>query len=373
MNGMTKPPADSWRIVWLILAGSVAIKLALILHLGMVFHGDVVSAVNFGYGIHESTVSIRTHIAPTRTWVGPVLWFHLFQLAGPLGLKAFNLLAFLALVWVQYLIGRRFYNAATLLLALFLYAFFVAGHRQVMAGEPDDLMATLLFATGLLVFLRQDRVVGASVLMGLGFLFKFWIAILFGGFFLFIAWKRRWALLPRVAIAFVLPFLAVNLVDGFASLTAFLRSLESREGATAWSYVAWRMFSTGLLPALMLAAWTRVKEPSVHNQLFFLVPSTYLAYMVIFRDAYGTTGVMNLCMLLLSFLIARFLLINPFMGRGRARQRVLATMLAAYVLISAGMGLHASSRGTYAIQLRADCPEGRPFAERLCSTKPVSR
>lgn len=370
---ITHPWDNRWLLISLILAGSVAIKLALIFHVGLVFHGDVVSVVNFGYGIHEGVLSLRTHTHPTRTWVGPVMWFQLFQLAGPWGLKIVDMLAFLVLVGVQYALGRRLYSGETLLLALFLYAFFFAGHRQVMAGEPDDLVASILFAAGLLVFLQRDRVVVASALMGLGFLFKFWIAILFGGFLLFLLWQKRWLLLPRAVIGFALPFLAVNLVDGFASLTSLLRSLESREGATAWSYVGWRLFSTGLLPAVILAGWTRAREPSIHNQLFFLIPATYLAYMCLFRDAYGTTGVMNLCMLLLSFLIARFLLINPYMGSGRGRQRVLASLLAAYVLTSVGFALYDSSRATHAIQLRASCPEGQPFAERLCSTRPIKR
>ena len=70
---------------------------------------------NFGYGFHEGVISICTHIDHTRTFVGPVLWFHLFQVAGPWGLKTFRLLAFVALVSLQYLIGRRFYSRDTLL------------------------------------------------------------------------------------------------------------------------------------------------------------------------------------------------------------------------------------------------------------------
>jgi hypothetical protein len=53
MSDISKPSANGWRILWLILAGSIAIKLALILYLGPRFHGDVVRAVNFGYGLHE--------------------------------------------------------------------------------------------------------------------------------------------------------------------------------------------------------------------------------------------------------------------------------------------------------------------------------
>lgn len=342
-----------WPIIGLILAGSLTIQLLLILYLRGEFYTDVVRAVNFGYGVHEGVISIRTHIDHTRTFVGPVLWFHLFQVAGPWGLKAFNLLAFVALVSLQYLIGRRFYSRDTLLLALLLYAFFVASHRNVMAGEPDDMTAALFFTAGLLAYLRGGGVVGASVLMGAGFLFKFWVAIVFGGFVLFLASNRRWRSLPLVAIGFVLPFLGVNLIDGFASVTALLFSMENRAGLTTWGYVGWRLFSTGLLPAVLLAAWALVKERSSHNRLFFLVPSTYLAYVLIFRDAYGVTGVMTVCMLFLSFLIARFLLLNPYIGSGRARQRVLASVLAAYVLVSAGMALYDSAQATHPIELKA--------------------
>ncbi len=346
--------ASAGRIIAMILAGSIAIKLVLILYLGGDFHGDVVRAVNFGYGVHEGVLSIRTHFDNTKTWVGPVLWYHLFDLTGPYGLKLFNMLAFVALFGVQYLAGRRLYDRATLLLALFLFAFYVGAHRNVMAGEPDDMAAALLFAAGLLVFLRRDRVVGASVLIGLGFLFKFWVVIFFGGFALFLLWEKRWRELALAASSFLVPYLGVNLVDGFASLAALLWSVGRQSGLDSWSHIGWRLLSTGLLPAVLVSAWAVLRDPSRNNRLFLLVPSAYFAYVLVMRDAHAASAVMMLCMVYFGFLIAEFLLRNPYLGNRRLRRRVLVPVLAAYVVISAWLAYYDAERVTFPLEPNAE-------------------
>jgi len=340
-----------WRLIGLILAGSIAIKLLLILYVRAGVNGDLLRAVNFGYGIHEGVLSIRTHFVNSKTWVGPVLWYQLFDLAGPYGLKLFNMLAFLALLGVQYLTGRRFYHRTTLLLALFLLAFYAGSHRNVMAGEPDDMMAALFFATGLLVFLERDGVAGASLLMGLGLVFKFWVVIVFSGFAVFLLWEKRWRELALATAAFLVPFLIVNLVDGFASLSAILWSVGRQSGNHSWGEIGWRLLSTGLLPAAVASAWAVLQDPSRNNRLFFLVPIAYFAYILVLRDVGGVSSVMMLCMVYFSFLIAQFLLRNLSFGSPRLRRAVLASVLAAYVFLSAGLASYGTERSAYQLNL----------------------
>lgn len=195
------------RAIALVLLASVAVKAALALYVGNEFHTDVVRAVNFGQALYEGEASIRTHVDRTKTFLGPVLSFHVFRLAGPWGLKLFNLVAFVALFVVQLRICRRLGDTDILLPTLFLFAFYVGGHRNVMAREPDDMMAALLVATGILMFAKGQRVEAASVLMGLGILFKFWAGIFFGGFALALLAERRGKLLARAVPLALLPFL----------------------------------------------------------------------------------------------------------------------------------------------------------------------
>ncbi len=357
------PSAQDRRLIALILTGSIVIKLALALYLGTEFHGDTVRAVNFGYGVHDGAISIRTHFDNTKTWLGPVLWYQLFELAGPWGLKLFNLLVFVVLLGVQYRTGRRFYGRTSLLLALFLFAFYVGTHRNVMAGEPDDMTASLLFGIGLLVFLKREAVLGASMLMGLGFLFKFWTAIFFAGLCLFLLSDGRWRSLLVAVVAFVAPFIVVNLVDGFASLSALLWSIGRQSGQDDWGYIAWRLFSTGLLPAALVSAWALVREPSRGNRLCFLVPIPYLGYVLLMRDAHAASAVMMLCMVYFGFLIAQFLQESPLLGSGVARRRVMSAALAAYVAVMAGLAYYGADRITYPIELR-EGGAGREISSR---------
>jgi len=284
--------------------------------------------------------------------LGPVLWYRLLELAGPWGLKAFNMTAFVALYAVQYLTGRRLYGRVTVLLALFLFAFYVGTHRNVMAGEPDDMTAALLFATGLLVYLHRDRVIGASLIMGLGLLFKFWVGIFFSGFALFLLSERRWADAATASIAFLLPFACINLIDGFASLAALTWSFGQQSGYNDWYRVVWRLLSTGLLPAVLVSAWALARDPSWQNRLCFLVPIPYFAYVLLMRDAHAASAVMMLGMVYLGFLVAEFLLRSPYPGGRRARRYVLAAVLAAYVVVTTRLAYYGTAEWTYPLELR---------------------
>lgn len=343
--------AQELGIAGLILAGSLLIKLGLILHVGDGVNGDVIRAVRFGFGIREGIVSIDSHVMNTKTWVGPVLWYSLFDAAGPYGLKLFNALAFIAVFIVQYFSGRHFYDRRTRLIALFLFAFYVGSHRNVMAGESDDMLAALLFAIGLLSYQQVGRASAASVLMGLGFLFKFWTAIFFGGFFVYLLQEKRWKESALAALAFLVPFAVVNLLDGFASLSALLWSIGIQSGFSGWDAIGWRLLSTGLLPAVLASGWSVIRDPRRVNRLFFFVPGSYVAYVLIMRDAFAASAVMMLCMVYFGFLIAEFLVRGLSAQAPYVRRRALAAVLVSYAVISAGLAAYGTERSAYPLVL----------------------
>jgi hypothetical protein len=225
-----------------------------------------------------------------------------------------------------------------------------------MAGEPDDMIAALMFSTGLLIFLQKDRVIGAALLMGVGLLFKFWVAIFFGGFLLFLLSERQWTKLPLAGVSFLVPFACLNLIDGFASLTALLWSADHQSGYTAWKFIGRRLLTTGMLPAVLVAGWTTARAPNRSNRLCFFVPIPYFAYVLINRDAWAASAVMMLCMVYFGFLIGHFLLQSAMLGTGAVRRRVVTGVLAVYLVTSVGLALY-DARGSTA-PLRAGVGPG---------------
>jgi hypothetical protein len=344
-----RPPASpggSGRLaLGVLLAGALLVKLGLVFYLGERAYFDVNRAVNFGLGVQDGLISIRTHVDRTKTFVGPLVWSYLYTAAGVAGLKAFNLLAFVAFFLAQERVGRRLFARQVVLVALFLTAFYVGTNRNVSAGEPDDMAASLLFALGLLHFIRTDRIVGAGVLMGAGFLFKFWIAIFLAGFALHLAAGRRFRDLGVLGTCAAVPFLVVNLIDEFASVGALFATMQRQAGFSTWAQVALRFFSTGLLPAALLAAWAWRADPSERNRLLFLVPAPYVLYVVAARDAFAVTFVMMLCLFTWSFLVAGFLLQRLHLG---ARRGPLVGALALYAAGTAAISYHNLYRDTVA-------------------------
>jgi hypothetical protein len=315
-----------------VLAAAVVVQLAFIAYLGHRTYTDVVRSVSFGAGVESGVVGIRTHVENTKTFVGPLLWFRLASAFGLAGLKAFNVAAFVALFAVQAAIGRRLFDRRVTLYALAFTAFYTGTIRNVVAGEQDDMMASLLFALGALVWLAGRSTVAsaaAGVLMGCGFLFKFWVAIFFGGFAIFLAMRRDWRSLAAASMAFAVPFLCVTLVDGGASGTALFGSAERQRGYSSWATVGARLFVTGLLPAFVAAGLAAVRRPGLPTSFAFLLPAPYLFYVLGMRDAFATTFVMMLCLVFWSFPIMMLLLESRRLAVGRRLHAVLALYLIA--------------------------------------------
>jgi hypothetical protein len=74
-----------------ILFVSVLLKLFFIWYVDWYVDGrayyDVFNAINFGYLIHQKIFSIQINLANNKTFLGPILWFYLYQGFGILGLK----------------------------------------------------------------------------------------------------------------------------------------------------------------------------------------------------------------------------------------------------------------------------------------------
>ena len=104
----------------LILFGSILVKLAFIWYLDGRAYRDVFRAINFGYRLHQDIFSIHTEIINSKTFLGPILWFHLYQSFGMLGLKLLNIFVFVLLFFTQYALGKGRYGTSSIVFALFL-------------------------------------------------------------------------------------------------------------------------------------------------------------------------------------------------------------------------------------------------------------
>jgi hypothetical protein len=341
-----REPVDTRRLAALFL-GAVLIKLAFMWHLEGRVYPDVTRAINFGYALDRQILSIHTDFIRNKTFLGPSLWFHVHQSLGLTGVMLFNLLAFGLLFLTQYRLGRTRYEERSIVVALLLFAFYVGTNRNVAAGEPDDNLAALCFSLGILVYLDAKKPAYASLLMGLGFLFKFWVAVFLAGFGVYLLTRKRWRELLTVAAGSVVPFLVINGADGFESLRGLLASQDMQQGYSSWGSVGFKMLSTGLAPSVLIAAYVWLHDRSEQNTLFFFVSSAYAAYAVVQRDAFAASYVMMLCLMFSSFLIAEF------MSR-RLGARGLAAACALYIVLSSAITYHNLYEDTRPVVLRTN-------------------
>ena len=328
--------ARAWRtagrVLTSLLALSIVIKLAFIAYLHDQAYHDVFRTVHFGYLLDQGLFSIHHDSLVNKTFLGPVLWHAVYQRAGIAGLKLFNLLAFGALLWLQFSMGRRRFGDRTVSFAIVLFAFYVGTNRNVVAGEPDDMLAAVLFTGGVLVYLNTRKTFPAALFMGVAFLFKFSTGIFFAGFALYLLTRKRWKDLGLAALGMALPFLALNAIDGRQSWDGLLRSLDAQQGYTAWSIVAAKLLTTGMLFSVVLSflVWWRSRDAV--RSLFFFVPTAYFVYVLFKQNAFPVTFVMMQCLLFSSFLIAEFVL---RWRKGILERRWLAIGLLYAVLTSA--------------------------------------
>ncbi len=323
----SSPIINQAGAIALILLASLFIKVVFIWHLEGRVYGDVSRAIHFGYSIDQQILSIHTDFIRNKTFLGPTLWFYLYQSFGILGLKLFNLLIFALLFLTQYFLGRTRYSERGIVIALFLFAFYVGTNRNVVAGEPDDNLAVLFFSLGILVYVNRKRSLYSSLLMGLGFLFKFWVAVFFVGFVLYLLTRKFWRDFWLACVGMLLPFLIINCVDGFESMRGLLISLGMQRGYSDWGSVGYKMLSTGLAPSVLISGYAWLKNRNEQNTLFFFVPSTYFIYVIIQRDAFAASFVMMLCMVFSSFVIAEFIL-RALNSRGLILGAIFAIYLA---------------------------------------------
>ena len=339
-----------------ILFASILVKLGFIWYLDDRAYYDVLKALNYGCLVHKKIFSIHTDLINSKTFLGPVLWFPLYQSLGMLGLKLFNLLVFVLLFCTQYALGKGRYSARAIIIALFLVAFYVGTNRNVAAGEPDDNIAALLFSLGVLTYLNTKRPFVSSLLMGVGFLFKFWVAIFCVGFVVALRMTKRWRELWPAGVGMALPFLLINCIDGFASLHSLLMSeARQRGGHAAWSKVGFKMLSSGMIIAAVISAWTWLKQRNEHTTLFFFIPVAYVPYVLITKDPYAASFVMMLCLVFFSFLIAEFLLHAYDRWVTYWCSSVLIIFFASYLLLTSGITYLHLYRDTKPILLSALC------------------
>ncbi|MDX1382527.1 MAG: hypothetical protein R3190_02730 [Thermoanaerobaculia bacterium] len=308
MSEPLDPPAPNprhARLALAIVAGALGLEVGLMLWVGDGFYGDVLRAVRFGRDVVAGRISIQTHVDNTKTFVGPLLWFHLWDRFGLWGLRAFNLAAVSLLALVHQAIGLRAFGSRIALLALVFLVYYPGTHRNVAVGELDDNLAALLLGLSVLLLLRTRSAVLAGLLLGVAFLFKFWIAIFLAGLLLYLAVERRWRAAIAAGFAAVGPFLILDLASGGAGLRALFYSVGIQAAYSGWATIATRMFTTGLLPCFLVAGWGawRKRQDPLHR-LLFLVPAPYFAYVVLMRDAHAVTFVMTSCLLLWSWPIA---------------------------------------------------------------------
>ncbi|MBN2491839.1 MAG: DUF2029 domain-containing protein [Planctomycetes bacterium] len=333
------------RAVLAILAASAAFKLAFILAAGELVYGDVRIALQFGRAALEAGFAGGESgplVINSKTLLGPILWISIHGLTGVAGLKAINLACFLALFALQWRLGRDAYPAGILATGLFLFAFYPGTNLNVIAGEPDDMVFAVLVAAGVLVHVRSDRPFAASFLLGLAFLFKFTAAVFWVGFAAFLLGRRRGKALLLSAAGMALPFAVLNLATAGHGLDCLRRSLEIQAHYSSSGEVAFKLFSTGLLPAVLVSAWAVRRGATARDTLFFCLGAVYLPYVLLLRDAYAAGYVMMVCMVFLSFLIARFL-DEVLAGRGHPaspRRRALAAVLVAYFLATTAITTH---------------------------------
>jgi hypothetical protein len=343
--------------IGIILLSSVILKLIVMMYLDGRVYYDVVKALNFGYLVHHQTFSIHADIINSKTFLGPLIWFHIYRTGSLVGLQLFNLFVFVLLFFTVYALGKGRYGTRTIILALFLFAFYAGTNRNIAAGEPDDNIAALLFGLGVLCYLNATRVFAAALLMGLAFLFKFWVAVFCLGFGVYLVAQGRWRHLWPAALGMALPFLLINWIDGFQSMRSLVISLNVQKGISPWQSVGFKLLSTGMIFSLLASAWTWLKRKNKTNTLFFIIPATYVLYIVLNRDGFAASFVMMQCLMFWSFLIAQFLLMPSVLGHGSFRAAVILVFCVGYLGVTTAITYQHLYRDTVPLTLVKGQPE----------------
>jgi hypothetical protein len=335
--------------IGLVLAGSLLFKLIFILAFKYRFYIDAIKAAKFDTNYFIDKVDLLNPSINSKTFLGPLIWTFFYNHFGAWGLKAVNLVCFILLFVIQYFLGSKLYKRNTIIIALFLFSFYIGTNLNIIAGEPDDNIAVLLFSSGILLYVYAGRVFLSSLLMGIGFLFKFSTGIFYLGFILTLLIRRDFKGFFLSALGLILPFICINFIDNFNSARVLISSLLIQSGFSGWGEVGFKLLSTGMLLSFLISLWVCLKEKNSHNFLFFMVSSSLLFYVLINRDAYSSSYIMMQSVLFSSFLIAEFILKNKYFGKGFSRKLIISGILIIYLLISALVVYHNISKDTNSI------------------------
>lgn len=320
-----------------VFASALLLKLFFIFRYKDRLYGDAIRALIVGKDYFLNSFPPFIH---NKTYLGPLSWFFIYQHSGIWGLKVINIMSFIALFAVQYFIGRKVYKYSILVVALFLFSFYVGTNLNVIAGEQDDSLAMLLFSLGILWYLKKDRVFLPSLLMGIGFLFKFSIGVFYSGFIVYLVIKRKWKRCLLSTAGMLAPFICVNLIDHFHSLNILLISFGIQSGFSSWGIIYFKLFSTGMLFSFLISLWVCIKEKSDFNTLFFWLSSSYLFYVLLIREAHSASSGMMQSLLFSSFLIATFLFKNEYFFKRIPRPSIIVIVLVLYLLITTAITAH---------------------------------
>jgi hypothetical protein len=324
------------RLLLALFSAAILFKLALI----VVFHGrlypDVIGAVNLG---EEALRGVAGYRITSKTFVGPVLWYSVYHLAGLWGLKLVNLGLFAGLLVLHARLGRRLLDEETVLLASILFAFYPGTNLNVAVGEQDDLATLLFFALGVLRHATRRDALVPGLLIGIAFLFKFSAAVFAAGFVLYLVLVRKPRAAALCALGMVLPFLLLNALDGFASTENLAYAVGVQQGFSSWRGVTFKLFSTGLLPAVAVSWWVWARRKDDAHLLFALIPTAYLAYVILNRDAWAAGFVMMQGVFFASFPLAQLLSGRDLGAPWTSRKMLVGGALAAYLLVATSITL----------------------------------
>lgn len=375
MRGATGGLAAALAIVAL----AVAVKLPYLWFLDGRYYPDVDKAVNFGALLDRGVYAIDADIINNKTFVGPLLCWALYERFGAGSLASLNLAAVLALCGVQVALGRGHYAPRTVLAALLLLAFYTGTNRNVIAGEPEDNLAALCLAAGVLVHVRGGPALLAGLLLGVGILFKYWVGIFCLGLALpLVAW-RRWRTLAGLAAGAALPLAVLSLVDGGASLRGLLVSERFNRAWTGWRLVGFKLISTGMLFAFATSAWGWWRRrDDRRSTLFFCLATSFVAYVVVTGHAWPANFVMMACLVFSGFLIAEALWPAADALPPAWRRRALLAAAAVWMLVNTALTaayLDASTRPVTLVATRAAAQHLFPYnaALRAGQSGPESR
>jgi hypothetical protein len=331
----------SWRRFGVVLASALIVQLAVTIWLGDKAYSDVLRSLHFGRDLASGAISIHTHADHTKTFLGPTLWFQLYEAGGLPFLRLFRTAAFALLLVLQVLIGRRLEaEGRATAAALTLVAFYPGTTRNVVAGELDDMLASVLIVLASWLWLRWRHAWLTGLVLGVAFLFKFWAAVFAVSFVVHWVVGRRWRDAWWGLAAFSAPLLILDLVSGGVGTRSLLFSLRQQQGLSTGQTIAFRLFSTGILPATSISLWAWARAPSEDRRLLWLVSGVYLLYVLSMRDAHAVTFVMMACLAFSSFLVSEALTI------WLPSRRSLALALALYVASGVAIGVHNLRRDT---------------------------